>query len=139
MKSSILFAVGFALAWVAMTPATCRALAEIAPDHFEMENVEPVSQTTNALAVNGKPAQIRIGDEWRGNSIHNCANRKAPGDDKAKGWSAIAISSCRSGASQSPKPVQASERIEKKARAKVNSSSSGGEAKVRREVLQPKP
>ena len=124
MKSSILFAVAFAAAWVALTPATCRAQAEIAPDHFEMKNVEPVSRT-NSLALNGKPAQLRMGDEGRGNSIHNCASRKAPGSDKSKGGFSSAINSCRSAGSQPSKPVQAVARTWKQAKVKVNSSSSG--------------
>lgn len=139
MKSSILFSVGFAVAWVALTPATCRAQAEIDPDHFEMKNVEPVSQPTNALAVNGKPAEKGIGVEGRGNSIHDCDSRKAPGNDKPKGRFAIAINSCRSGASQPSKRVNRVERIWKQARVKVNSPSPGGEASLPREALQPKP
>lgn len=138
MKSSLLFAVGFAVAWAALTPATCRAQAEIAPDHFEMINVAPFSHP-NAQAMNAKPVEIRIGHERRGNSIHNCANRKSPGNDKSKQMFATAINSCRSGASQPSKRVEAVERISKQARAEVNFPSPRGESKLPREVPQPKP
>lgn len=139
MKSSILFAVGSAVAWVSLTPATCRAQAEIDPDHFEMKNVESVLQPMNALTVNGKQARARIGDQGRRNGIHDCASRKAPGNDKSKDSFAMAISSCRSSASQPSKRVNRVGRVWKQARVTVNSSLSGGEASLPREALQPKP
>ena len=144
MKSSILFAVGFAVACGALIPVPCRAQAEIAPDHFEMTDVEPVSQ--NTVAVNGDRAQTQIRDEGRENSNHSCASSQASGNDKSKSVHlqfdllgfAIAIDACKYDATQPSKLVQAVERIWKQARVKLNYFSSSREATLHREVLQHK-
>ena len=61
MKSSMLFAIGAALAWAALTPIRCQAQTEVSPDHFEMTNVEPFAQPTNAATANGGSVQKQIG------------------------------------------------------------------------------
>lgn len=63
MKTSTLLAIGSALAWAALTPVMCRAQAEIAPDHFEMTNVEPLTQPTNAVTPNAAPARRQMSGE----------------------------------------------------------------------------
>jgi len=80
MKLSTLLTVGFVLAWAALTPMTCRAQSEIAPDHFEMTNVEPIPQPTNIA-----PAQIQTGGEGRGNYDQRCSNFKTLQNGEVKG------------------------------------------------------
>jgi hypothetical protein len=67
MKSSMLIAIGSALAWAALTPIMCQAQAEVSPDHFEMTNVEPFVQPTNAVTANGGSVQKQIGGGGGGN------------------------------------------------------------------------
>lgn len=67
MKSSMLLAIGSALAWAALTPIMCQAQTEVSPDHFEMTNVEPFVQPTNAVTANGESVQKQIGDWGEGN------------------------------------------------------------------------
>jgi hypothetical protein len=52
MKSSVLIAVGVALAWFA-SPVACRAQSEVAPDHFEMTGVEPFAHAAPVTAQRG--------------------------------------------------------------------------------------
>jgi hypothetical protein len=67
MKSSMLLAIGSALAWAALTPIMCQAQSEVSPDHFEMTNVEPFVQPLNAATANGGSVQKQIGGEGEGN------------------------------------------------------------------------
>ncbi len=60
MKSSVLFAIGSALVWAAVTPIMCQAQTEIVPDDFEMTNVVPFAQPTNALTANSGSLQRQI-------------------------------------------------------------------------------
>ena len=143
MKSSMLFAAGLVAAWVAFTPAPCRAQFEIAPDHFEMINVEPITQITKTIAANGDPGKRQIPDEGRGGNNHGRASFKASGKDGyfqfvAFGFS-IAVEACKYVATQPSKPVSAIERIRKQARFTLNYFSFSREATLLRETLNPTP
>ena len=50
MKLRMLLVAACALVWSAWKPATCRAQAEVSPDHFELTNVEPFSQPVNGTS-----------------------------------------------------------------------------------------
>lgn len=63
MKASTLLAIGSALVWAALTPVMCRAQAEIAPDQFEMTNVEPFTQPASAVTSNRDSAQGQMGGQ----------------------------------------------------------------------------
>ena len=128
MKLSIPWAVGLAASWVAFTPAPCRAQFEIAPDHFEMINVEPISKITNGIAANRDLRQRQILDEGRGNNNHSFGGCRAPGKDESKdarlqfdlfGF-AVVFAAWKYDATQPPRAIQAIERIWKQARAKLN-------------------
>jgi len=66
MKLSILLAGSVALAWAAVSPNVCRAQFEVAPDHFEMANVEPFVQATAAGAMHRGSEQAHL----RSESVH---------------------------------------------------------------------
>jgi hypothetical protein len=71
MRDSI---IGLALAWAGLTPVMCKAQTEIAPDHYEMTNVEPFAQPTNAATANGGSMQKQIGGGGGGNDDQRRAN-----------------------------------------------------------------
>jgi hypothetical protein len=60
MKSSILLIVGLALTCAAFMPATCKAQSEIAPDHFELTNVEPFTRAASTTTANHDPEQKKM-------------------------------------------------------------------------------
>jgi len=51
MKSSRKMAAGFILLCATLMPNRSRAQSEIALDHFEMANVEPIPQPTNTVSL----------------------------------------------------------------------------------------
>jgi len=146
MKLSILWTVGLAASWVAFTPAPCRAQFEIAPDHFEMINVEPNSKITSSIAANRDLRQRQILDEGQGNNNHSFAGCRVPGKDESKDVglqfdlfaSAIVFAAWKYDATQPPRAVQAIERIWKQARVKLNYFTYSREAAFSREALQRK-
>src|SRR6516165_2946247 len=74
MRSSIQLAAGFILLCVALMPARSRAQSEIAPDQFEMTNVEPIPQPTNTAAANDCPRPMQISTENAGSEDQGVAN-----------------------------------------------------------------
>jgi hypothetical protein len=74
MRSSIQLAAGFILLCAALMPARIRAQSEIAPDHFEMTNVEPIPQPTNTVTANECPRPMQISAENAGSEDQGVAN-----------------------------------------------------------------
>ena len=70
MKLSLPLLLGSLAAWIAFTPAPCRAQSEIAPDHFNATNVELFGQPSNAFAENRGPKQKQIGNELKTRYSH---------------------------------------------------------------------
>lgn len=146
MRSSILLPVGLAAAWVALTPVPCRAQFEIAPDHFEMKNVEAISPSKSNIATNHNPRRRQIPGEGRGNDNYSYASYQAAGKNKSNdvhlqfdllGFS-IAIDACEYGATQPSKPLQVIARIWTQARVQLNYFSFSRKATLPRGTLQHK-
>jgi len=78
MKSSLLLVVGSLAAWMAFTPATCRAQAEIAPDHFGATNVELFGQPFNTISQNRTLNQKQAGNEDKVRISHTPATVTTP-------------------------------------------------------------
>jgi hypothetical protein len=61
MKLRMLLVVACLLIGSAWKPATCRAQAEVLPDHFELTNVEPLAQQVNGVTWELDRGQLRGG------------------------------------------------------------------------------
>ena len=145
MKSSILSAIVFATASAALLPVTCRAQFEIAPDHFQVNGVEPISETADTMAASGDQARRPIGNDRRGTHNASSAVLKASGKENSKGAGlrldllgfAIAIDACGSSVIRPSKLVGAVERSWKQARARLNYFSLAVVSMLPREGPQP--
>jgi hypothetical protein len=74
MRSSIQPAAGFILLCAALMPARSLAQSEIAADHFEMTNVEPIPQPTNTATANDCPRPMQISTDNAGSEDQGVAN-----------------------------------------------------------------
>ena len=76
MKSRMLLVVACLLIWSACRPATCRAQAEVSPDHFELTNVEPLSQPVSGVTGNAEEHVRRGGAA--GSSVSSSGTTLSP-------------------------------------------------------------